>query len=176
MKKLEEILNSLQLYNEKEVDDYIYFVNILEGNCEGEDIYTCEFNEIIDKIDTKSFINCIKKKILIGSLNQSLANMKLKWAFPSIDNIIKLSYYSKNKFSESEFKEIENINNIFKNKLVTNNNLDSTRIYRDDKIKNNPLEASHQVTDARAERTVVSGLDTWASKQNGLNYGKMVIN
>lgn len=170
-------MNSLPLYNEKEVDNYIYFVNILEGNCKGEDIYTNEFNEITNKIDIDSFINCIKKKIFISSLKQSLANMKLKWAFPSIDNIIKLCFYSKNKFSESEFKEIENVNNIFKNKIVTNNNLESSRIYRDEKIKNNPLESSHQVCDARAERTVISGLDTWASKQTGLsNNEKMFIN
>ncbi len=176
MKKLEEILNSLPLYYDKEVDNYIYFVNILEGNCEQQDIYTKEMNEIMNKIDTESVINCLKKRIFISSLKQSLANIKLKWAFPSIDNIIKLSYYSKNKFSESEFKEIENINNNSKNKQVTNYNLEKSRIYRDEKIKNNPLEASHQVTDARAERTVVSGLDTWASKQTGLSSGKMFLN
>lgn len=176
MKKLEETLDSLPVVKEKEVENYVYFVNILEGNCEGEDIYAAEMNEILNKVDVESSINCIKKKIFIGSLRQSLANMKLKWAYPSIDNIIKLCFYSKNKFSQSEFKEIEAINNIFKNKIVTSNNLESSRIYRDEKIKDNPLEASHQVTDARSERTVVSGLDTWASKQTGLSYGKMFIN
>lgn len=176
MKKLEETLKSLAPYNPTEVDNYIYFVNILEGNCEGEDIYSNGMNKILNKTDIDSLINCLKKKIFISSLKQSLANMKLKWAYPSIDNIIKLCYYSKNKFSEIEFKEIENINNIFKNKLVSANNIENTRIYRDEKIKNNPLEASHKVTDARSERTVFSGLDTWASKQTGLSSGKMLLN
>ena len=176
MKKLEENLNLFSIFSEKEVENFINFINILEGNSEDIDVYVTDIENIIINLDLDSFLSHLKKKIYVSSLKQSLGNMKFKWAFPSIDKIIKLTYYSKNKFSKSEFKEIENINNIFKNKLVSNNNLDNTRIFRDEKIKNNPLEASHQVTDARSERTVVSGLDNWASKQNGLNNGQLFLN
>jgi len=176
MKKVEDNLNTLPLFNHKEVENYIYFVNILEGNCEGKDIYSEEVNDIFEKLDFESVTFSLKKKIFLNSLKQSLNNMKLKWAYPSIDNILKLSYYSKNKFSESEFMEIEKINNVFKNRLVAKNNMEYSTSFRDSKIKNNPLEASHQVTDARAERTVVSGIDTWSSKQNGLTYGKLFLN
>ncbi len=177
MKKLEETLNSLPLHSDSQVENYIYFLNILEGNCHNIDLYTMDINKILDeKIDFDNLIFTLKKKIFISSLKISLQNMRLKWAFSSIENILKACFYSKNKFSVEEFKEIEQMNSTFKNKLITTNNLDNSRIYRDEKIKNNPLEASHKVTDARSERTVVSGLDTWTTKQSGVSCGKMLIN
>lgn len=176
MKKLEENFNSFLLYSQENQEMFTKLITIIEGNMDSYDIYVNTINEIFEKLNLDGIVDNLKKIIYISCLRQSLDNMRLKWAYPTIDNILKLTFYSKNKLSEEQFKEIEKINNIFKNKLVSTNNFENRSIIRDEKIKNNPLEAYHQVTDARAERTVISGMDTWTSKQNGLTYGKLFLN
>lgn len=64
---------------------------------------------------------------------------------------------------------------IIRNSLGTSLSLESTRVFRDDRIKSNPLQPSHKVTDARAEKLVDTS-DAWQNKQSGLSLGKMFIN
>ena len=178
MKKLEDSLKIFSVFTEKEEINFNEFIKIIENNEDNPDydIYSDNIEYIKGIIDFDLFNNTLKKNIYIDCIKQALNNIRYKWASVSVDNILRISYYDKNKFSESQFKELEYTNNRVKNKLVIDNNLDNTRIFRDEKIKSNPMESYHHVSDARAERTVISGMDTWSSKQNGLTYGKLYLN
>lgn len=171
MKKFEEMLDSFECLNEKEEENYKIFNEfILEKN-----IYLIDYKEFSNKIKINLFVNSLKRKIFIESLKQTIKITKNQWAFNSIELLFKKVFYSKSKFLEAEFKEIENLKNLLKQKISKINHFDSNGKLRDEKIKNNPLESAHQVSDARAERIMSSGIDTWASKQNGLSNGKLLL-
>lgn len=139
------------------------------------DFYNLEFSEFSNFLDLDLFLNSLKKKIFLDILDKSIKNVKYNWALNSLEILMKNIFYNKNKFSEKEFKEIENLRILFKNKSIKDNNTDNQRLLRDNQIKNNPLESSNSVSDARSERIITGGLDTWTSKQTGLSNGKLLM-
>lgn len=147
----------------------------MNGELKEFDPFKLEFKEFCKIINLDLFLNSLKKNIFIGSLSQTIKAIKYNWAHNSIDLLLKNIFYSKNKFSEKEFKEVVNLRNSFKNKISKDNSLDNQKNIRDGQIKNTPLESSNQVSDARSERIITSGIDTWTSKQNGLSNGKLLL-
>lgn len=167
MKTIENIISELPTYSEEENKEY----EIFEETLKSEEIY--QNQKILKKINLEILTTSIKRKYLFDCLEQSFQSYKHKWAFSSISNLLKKLYKEKNKFSTSQFKEIENMIDIMNNKITSNISLDTTRSKLDSKTKSNILHASHNVTDSRSER-IVSG-DAWQAKQAGLS-NKMYIN
>ena len=71
--------------------------------------------------------------------------------------------------SVQQFENLELMINKLKNKNTNSNSLDNNRLHLDEKIKNNPLESYHGVSDARAERMIEGGMGNWEAKQSGLS-------
>ena len=141
---------------------------MINGGLDNIDIYKLEFKEFRKIINIDLFLNSLKKKNFIECLKETIENVKYNWTLNSIELLLKNTFYSKNKFTEKEFKEIDNLRLLFKNKISKDNCSDNQKNIRDNQIKNNPLESSNLISDARSERIIASGIDTWASKQNGL--------
>jgi len=76
----------------------------------------------------------------------------------------------------TQYESLELMINSLKNKNSTLNGLDNSRIYMDEKIKNNPLESYNTVSDGRSLMLVESGIGSWAAKQTGINSGKLNLN
>lgn len=121
--------------------------------------------------------NAIRRNFLFDEIKKAFSFYKTKWAYSSINTILTKLYLEYNsKFNSDQLDQLTAMINIIKNKSSSISLVDSRVSLRDEKIKNNPLEAYHQVTDARVEKVVDSGLDKWTMKQSGLSEGKMYIN
>jgi hypothetical protein len=148
------------------------------------DIYnqrTTSLTDFLDSIDIhvsdiSTLKSAIKRNFLFDCIKKAFNYYKLKWAYTSINSLFTKLYLEKSKLSPDQLDQLSSMINIIKNKSSNISILDSSRSFRDEKIKSNPLEAYHQVTDARAEKIVDSGLDKWTAKQSGLSEGKMYIN
>jgi hypothetical protein len=116
------------------------------------------------------------RNLLFDCLKQAFNLSKHKWALPSLNGLFKKLYKDKTKFSPSQIEEISTMINLMNSNLGNSLSLDTSRHYRDDNIKVNPLMAGHKVSDARDEKITVSGFDSWNAKQSGFTYGKLSIN
>ena len=143
-------------------------MKLINGGLDNIDIYKLDFKEFLKIINIDLLLNSIKKRNFTECLKDTIGNIKYNWTLNSIELLLKNTFYSKNKFTEKEFKEIDNLRLLFKNKISKDNCSDNQKNIRDNQIKNNPLESSNLISDARSERIIASGIDTWASKQNGL--------
>jgi hypothetical protein len=161
------LISELPSYLEDESQEFINFEEILRN----EDIY--QNNKALKNTNLKLLALSTKRRYLFDCLKQSFLIYKHKWAYSTISNLLKKLYREQDRFSSNEYKEIENMIDIMNNKITSGVSLDVNRIIRDNKIKDNALQASHNVSDSRAER-IVTG-DAWQTKQAGL-HSKMHIN
>jgi hypothetical protein len=168
MKKLDKHINLLVPFSEAEEDILITFKTILEN----DRIYNS--HEEIKDID--SVIIGRRRILMFDCLKQAFQLQRHKWSHPTINALFKKIYKEKTKFSSLQLEEISKMINLLNNNLGSSTSLDSMRNYRDDKIRNNPLEAQHKVTDARDVKLSAGGFDSWNAKQTGLTYGKLTIN
>ena len=118
----------------------------------------------------------IKRWLLFDSIKGSFKLSAFAWALPSINSLLKKAYLEKGKHNPRQLEELENMVSSIKNKSTSSSNLNNSRLFRDEKIKESPLEAYHKVTDARDEKYVEYSIDKWQAKQAGLTYGKLFIN
>ena len=169
MKNLEEITLELPDYIQQEEEILVEFEELLNN----EEVIYNQPDKVLKNLKLEKLKLSIKRKYIFESLKQAFSYYRQKWAFSTICNLFKKIYKNQNKFSQSHIKEIELMIDIMQNKFNTNVSQESTRIIRDEKSKSNPLQSSHNVTDARSERLVIG--DNWQTKQLGLN-SKMYIN
>jgi hypothetical protein len=170
LKFIEEKYDLLDIYDpeQQEEKEFHNFRSLIDS----EEIFEKPNSHL--EIDFPILNTYLLRKFIFESIKFSASRSKEKWALPMINSLLKKVYLEKNKFSPEHLEEVGDIiNNIKNNK---NELLDLNRTTRDGKIKNNPLEASHRVTDARTEQMVAGGFDKWEAKQSGLTYGKMFIN
>lgn len=163
LKKVENLYFNLQPYNQTEDDAFQDFISIIENNPNN----LINYDLIYLYLMRKFIFECIK---------QSYYTNKSKWAISSMNILLKKIYLEKEKLTNSQSEELDQMINSLKNKGNIINQSELSRTLIENKIKNNPSESYYQVTDARAEQTIDSGIDTWQSKQCGLSSGKMYIN
>jgi hypothetical protein len=168
MKTIESKISELPIYLDEESQEFDKYEEILKS----DEIY--QNNKVLNNLNLDLLTTTIKRKYLFDCLRQSFQSYKQKWAFSTISNLLKKLYKEKNKFSENEYKEIENMIDIMNNKITSNISLDSNRSILDNKIKTNALHASHVVTDSRSEKFVTG--DTWQLKQAGLSNKSYINN
>jgi len=188
LKSLEKEFHTISMWNEQEeIEIFKFENNILNlNNISADNSYSND--EIIDPYeekfqDPKNFnLNTImlftglKRRFLSNCFKECFKMSSYKWALPSINCLLKKAYLEREKLNQKQFEEIESMVNILNNKNSSLFNLSNTRALNDRNIKNNPLEASHKVTDAREEKMVEYSVDKWQAKQSGLTYGKLFMN
>jgi hypothetical protein len=173
MRKVEGAIEECNAYSQAEEDRYNSFISRLES----DNNYTEIDGEAINLTEEEQgdIVDFMKKKALLECLKQAFQLHKNKWAFATINNLFKKLYKNKSKFSPDQYIELSKMITMMNN--AGSLSLDITRHLRDEKIKVNPLQASHIVQDAREEKiSFGGGMDAWEAKQSGLTYGKMSIN
>eukprot|EP00347_Sterkiella_histriomuscorum_P020372 403338061 len=124
-----------------------------------------------DEEKLEAFLNGIKRRMFFQTLQQVYQFHKQAWARPVVVSTIKKVYLEKQKFNESEQEQLEDMISNLHSKISLGIKQSQGREKMDEKIKDNPLQASYQVKDGRAEKIVYGNADhAWASKQAGLNW------
>jgi hypothetical protein len=172
MKKVENEINLTENYTEGEEEIYDKY-QLIMGD---ETIYNEGVEEELNSLNFQYIVNYQRRLQLLDCFKQAFLLHKNKWAQTTLNTLFKKTYRDKSKFSTAQLDDISKMINLMSNNIVSVTSLDNSRTYRDEKIKQNPLEAYHKVSDARDVKIVSAGMDAWNAKQTGLTYGKLTFN
>lgn len=157
IKKINDNMLSLLDYssNEKDIDSLLSNTEAIE----------LSFNDSDKELNILSI-----KRTLLFDCYESMLYSKTQMKTSIIQSFSKLMI-NKGKLSQKQQKRLNELIKTIKDNNHSNNKISIINTV-DAKTKSNPLESYYEVNDAREEKYVISNINKWESKQNGIESTK----